>query len=272
MTRRLPAPLAITPLAVALLAAPAVADVETEYREDDGVSNVTLGPPSSFEEFGDIDMLWGNYYFTNEPSELVTLVSFGMGSMSAGNQVHVWVFDDPDDDADPTNAVPLYNATVTAANLGFDFNTHAVPGVEVSGGFFVAVGHLAELTYPGGFPDYPSPARFDPDGRPDRSWFFYDDDIPETDLASSGYFTRMDGPDVPIQGAFAVRATTICVANGCNGADLAEPFGQLDFSDVVAFLGAFGAMDAAADLAEPFGQWDFSDVVAFLGLFGAGCP
>ena len=62
------------------------------------------------------------------------------------------------------------------------------------------------------------------------------------------------------------------VNKGCNGADLAEPFGVLDFSDVVAFLGAFSAMDASADLAAPLGTFDFSDVVAFLGLFGGGCP
>ena len=55
-------------------------------------------------------------------------------------------------------------------------------------------------------------------------------------------------------------------------ADLAEPFGTLDFSDVVAFLGAFSTMDPAADLAPPFGTFDFSDVVAFLAAFGAGCP
>ncbi len=55
-------------------------------------------------------------------------------------------------------------------------------------------------------------------------------------------------------------------------ADLAEPFGALDFSDVVAFLSAFAAMDPAGDLAEPFGAWDFSDVVAFLAAFAAGCP
>ena len=55
-------------------------------------------------------------------------------------------------------------------------------------------------------------------------------------------------------------------------ADLAEPFGTLDFSDVVAFLGAFGSGGSAADLAPPFGTLDFSDVVAFLGAFGAGCP
>ncbi len=59
---------------------------------------------------------------------------------------------------------------------------------------------------------------------------------------------------------------------GCSGADLAEPFGSLDFSDVAAFLTAFATSQPEADLATPFGQWDFSDVAAFLGLFGAGCP
>ncbi len=60
-------------------------------------------------------------------------------------------------------------------------------------------------------------------------------------------------------------------ASACSPADLASPFCQLDFSDVVAFLTAFGANQAAADLAEPMGQWDFSDVVAFLTAFAAGC-
>lgn len=58
----------------------------------------------------------------------------------------------------------------------------------------------------------------------------------------------------------------------CSAADFAEPFGALDFSDVIAFLGAFAAMDPSADLAEPTGAYDFSDIVAFLTLFGAGCP
>ncbi|MEZ6241450.1 MAG: GC-type dockerin domain-anchored protein [Phycisphaerales bacterium] len=59
---------------------------------------------------------------------------------------------------------------------------------------------------------------------------------------------------------------------GCNAADLAEPYGQLDFSDVVAFLVAFGNQDPAGDLAAPMGQWDFSDVVEFLTVYGGGCP
>ncbi len=65
----------------------------------------------------------------------------------------------------------------------------------------------------------------------------------------------------------------------CNGdcpstcpADLALPYGALDFSDVTAFLNAFASMDPAADLAAPEGAFDFSDVTAFLGMFGAGCP
>ncbi len=54
--------------------------------------------------------------------------------------------------------------------------------------------------------------------------------------------------------------------------DYAPPFGQFDFSDVVAFLGLFGASHPDADLAAPIGQFDFSDVVQFLIEFGAGCP
>jgi len=65
---------------------------------------------------------------------------------------------------------------------------------------------------------------------------------------------------------------TLGGTGGCSVADLAEPFGSLDFSDVVAFLTAFGSMATEADLAPPIGVFDFSDVVAFLGAFGAGCP
>ena len=54
---------------------------------------------------------------------------------------------------------------------------------------------------------------------------------------------------------------------GACQADLAAPFGQLDFSDVVAFLTAFGAMNPTADLAFPTGVFDFSDVVVFLTSF-----
>ena len=59
---------------------------------------------------------------------------------------------------------------------------------------------------------------------------------------------------------------------GCNIADVAPPFGTLDFTDVLSFLIGFSAEDPGADLAPPFGTLDFSDVLAFLTAFGAGCP
>jgi len=79
-------------------------------------------------------------------------------------------------------------------------------------------------------------------------------------------------PNGPFTNTITGPGDVLVAGSACNAADLAEPFGALDFSDVVAFLGAFGAMAPEADLAEPFGSFDFSDVVAFLAAIGAGCP
>jgi len=72
--------------------------------------------------------------------------------------------------------------------------------------------------------------------------------------------------------------TTTLVANGpapeptgCNVADLVEPFGIVDLSDVDAFIAAFAMGDAAADIAAPFGIVDLTDVDAFIAAFLAGC-
>lgn len=58
---------------------------------------------------------------------------------------------------------------------------------------------------------------------------------------------------------------------GCNAADLATPFGSLNFFDVSAFLSAFGSGDSAADFTDD-GIFNFFDVSAFLTAFNAGCP
>lgn len=191
---------------VAGLSAASSAPASVTYQYDDGISSVTFGPPSSFAQFGDIDVLWGNYFFAEPGGMTIERIEFGLGDLSPGGDVSIWVFNDPDNDADPTNAVPVFSVDTVGENLGFDFNSIDIAPTDVDGGFFVAVGHLAVLDNSGGSPDYPSPGRFDPDSRADRSWFFYDSDIPENDLGSSGFFTRMDGPQVPIPGAFAIRA------------------------------------------------------------------
>ena len=57
----------------------------------------------------------------------------------------------------------------------------------------------------------------------------------------------------------------------CSGADFAEPYGQLNFLDVSAFLSAFGESNPAADF-DASGTFNFLDVSAFLSLYGDGCP
>lgn len=69
----------------------------------------------------------------------------------------------------------------------------------------------------------------------------------------------------------ADRVYVFSITPPCSPADLAGPFGQLNFFDVSAFLSAFNAMDPAADLNGD-GRFDFFDVSGFLSAFSAGCP
>lgn len=55
-------------------------------------------------------------------------------------------------------------------------------------------------------------------------------------------------------------------------ADLAPPFGVLNFFDLAAYIALYNAMDPAADLAPPFGVWNFFDLAAYIALYNAGCP
>tara|TARA_R110000782_G_scaffold29795_1_gene74023 strand:- start:6247 stop:6960 length:714 start_codon:yes stop_codon:yes gene_type:complete len=70
-----------------------------------------------------------------------------------------------------------------------------------------------------------------------------------------------------------VGALSIEGANGeCSPADLAGPFGSLNFFDISAYLALYNASDPAADLAAPFGSLNFFDISAYLALYNAGCP
>ncbi|MFI4897352.1 MAG: GC-type dockerin domain-anchored protein [Phycisphaerales bacterium JB059] len=97
-------------------------------------------------------------------------------------------------------------------------------------------------------------------------------------LDLDGNVRRFDDPATPDTGMGTAPIVDLGAyefgagPGGCSSADLAEPFGTLDFSDVSAFLTALATMSSEADLAEPFGTFDFSDVVAFLSAFDAGCP
>lgn len=58
----------------------------------------------------------------------------------------------------------------------------------------------------------------------------------------------------------------------CSVADLAEPFGVINFFDISAYITLFNAGDIQADLAAPFGSLNFFDVAEYINLFNAGCP
>jgi len=74
--------------------------------------------------------------------------------------------------------------------------------------------------------------------------------------------------DTPRIGTF--RITLISDA-ACSIADFAEPYEQLDFFDVSAFLSGFLSSDPASDLNND-GVFNFFDVSSFLSTFLAGCP
>lgn len=55
-------------------------------------------------------------------------------------------------------------------------------------------------------------------------------------------------------------------------ADLAEPFGAVNFFDLLAYIDSYNTQSPQADLAEPFGALNFFDLTAYIGSFNAGCP
>ena len=167
-----------------------------------------------------------------------------------------------------TPGTPAGPVPVTGGLFSFASVSTALSGTVVATGDVFGVGEINENIDLAAQEPYDAPA----DGM----------------ISSDGVTVTLDGGMITFTGSsevipgvatMDVSGTVTFVATGpvpapagCNAADLAEPFDVLDFSDVVAFLTAFGAMDPDADLAAPAGVFDFSDVVAFLGAFGAGCP
>jgi subtilisin family serine protease len=96
--------------------------------------------------------------------------------------------------------------------------------------------------------------------------------------ASATFRVRFSANDLGTQNVIEAAVDNLrfsridCVNPPTCPADLAEPFGTLNFFDVSAFLAAYNGQDPAADFAEPFGTFNFFDVSAFLGSYNAGCP
>lgn len=98
-------------------------------------------------------------------------------------------------------------------------------------------------------------------------------------LLTFGDVTVRSGSGVPgfdatatlVEGYLSDTWIGFTTGGGC-GADLAAPFGVLNFFDLAAYIGLFNAGDPAADLAAPFGSLNFFDVAAYIASYNAGCP
>ena len=118
--------------------------------------------------------------------------------------------------------------------------------------------------------EHPAERDARPTDDPDR--FLLQDAGQSTDVFTSG-------PLVIETGALAVPSLQITqlakLARGplspCNAVDYAEPFGELNFFDVSAFLSAFMDESGEADLNFD-GLFNFFDVSVFLQLYAQGCP
>ncbi|RMH27434.1 MAG: hypothetical protein D6692_07940 [Planctomycetota bacterium] len=58
----------------------------------------------------------------------------------------------------------------------------------------------------------------------------------------------------------------------CSPADVALPYGVLNFFDVAFFIDLYNAADPAADLSVPFGTLNFFDIAAYIDFYILGCP
>jgi hypothetical protein len=80
-----------------------------------------------------------------------------------------------------------------------------------------------------------------------------------------------DSQRVVITSAENDRVYTFVNTPPCSLADLGEPFGQIDFFDVSAFLAAYIAQDPMVDFDND-GMSSFFDVSVFLNYYNNGCP
>ena len=101
------------------------------------------------------------------------------------------------------------------------------------------------------------------------------DDLSEGSFTAT-YTFRVHNERALFDGATNVEDMTL-VLTGIVGeggdcvADLAEPFGELDFFDVAEFLDLFIANDLQADVNDD-GSLDFFDISDFLDSYNSGCP
>ncbi len=110
------------------------------YQYDLGTATNNLGLSAG----GDI--FWGNLFAADGGSDTITEVqtSFGAaaipGSIANGSPVTIGIWNDPNDDGDPTDGALLWSTATTVTNADTDTLTaYSTGGVAVTGNFIVGV-------------------------------------------------------------------------------------------------------------------------------------
>ena len=181
-------------ICIALLLLPATAAMgDFDYILDDGAGNWSIGPSE-----WDADLLWGNVFDVEPGYETIDSISVSFGGTVPLNRPMSFVLmEDPNDDLDPTDAVPL--AVVDGMTVDLppnSFITLDIPPTEVSGSFFVAC--MMDLL------QHEAAGRMDPDTNVGRSWLFFDVDIDLDNIGDSPLYYNM--ANTPFSGTWMVRA------------------------------------------------------------------
>lgn len=172
------------------------------YRYDDGQTDTSMGPPSSFPQ--DPQTGWGNYFVAPAGGDEISAIQIAFGpTWPTRGPVNVYLFEDADDDFNPGNATLLTSVTDTPAQIGLSiFNTFTFPTpMHVDGGFFV----LATTDTAKGLDRM---AAQDTSGRTDRSWLIYNPrtvGINTSNLAANALFSPA-APLTAIDGVYMIRA------------------------------------------------------------------
>ncbi len=221
------------------------------------------------------EALIGNYYRTTEPVTL-TRVEFAAGRGLAGSPIEIIIYDDPDNDGNPINAVPLSRtpATVgpqTSPVNGLFVDSFTIEPTTVEGGFLVGVWIVDQLPFQGlvghngSWSTAPSGRRLPGDFQP--ASFSVDPPFPSHGMGGTGPIDPAN-----LANNLQIRSTQLNWVIRAYGdafvtsiADMNND-GQHTFADIAAFLAMFQQNNA--DLNND-GQSTYADIFLFLNAWMA---
>ena len=195
----------IVAFAVCFLASSSLLSAQVTYVIDDGVSDSAPGQSDGG------DLLWGNYFNELPNGEVVTSVSLAFrGTFLVGRPFQVAIYDDMDNDGDPTTNLSLLatmaDTVAEVGPVGTDtFQVVDIPDTVISGGFFVAA--LMEGT---GNPTFP--AKLDQTTTQMRSWFAENDISGALDISDPFGITAASSgliDDAGLPGNWLIRAHAV---------------------------------------------------------------